>query len=156
MIAFNYILAQYTPFYFIRTSKFSAEAELFLTFWQFQPQIVFKLSLFSDLTFPNSTKLPYWSSFTIILLQSWTDSKKKPLYRACMQRVGAFKFLLPFSAAFKKWKKWLEMLLWTYMYISICVQEWKEILTVVWSNFRLVIVISLFLISGQISNWVLL
>ena len=40
-----------------------------------------------------------------------------------MQRVGAFKFLLLFSTAFEKWKKRLEMLLWIYMYISICVQE---------------------------------
>ena len=45
-----------------------------------------------------------------------------------MQRIGAFKFLLPFSVAFKKWKKWLEMLLWTYMYISICKQGLIKIL----------------------------
>ena len=46
-----------------------------------------------------------------------------------------FLFIL-FSAAFKKWKKRLEMLLWTYIYISICVQELNKILKIVWSKFQ--------------------
>ena len=73
-----------------------------------------------------------------------------------MYCVGAFKFLLPLSAAFKKWKKRLEMLLWIYLYISIRVQESNKILKFVCWNFSLVIVFNLFLNFGQISAWVFL
>ena len=49
------------------------------------------------------------------MLQNWTDFKQNVtsviiLYRIMQPvLVGTFKFLLPFSTAFKKWKKWLEM-----------------------------------------------
>ena len=47
------------------------------------------------------------------------------------------KLLLPFSAAFqKKWQDKLEMLLWSYTYISICVQGLTEIPKYVWSQLQ--------------------
>ena len=53
-----------------------------------------------------------------------------------MYHVGAFKSLLPFSAAFENEKMWLEMLPWTYMYISICVKELNKTLKFVSWKFQ--------------------
>ena len=51
------------------------------------------------------------------------------------------------------------MLLWTYMYILICVQELDRIFKLVWLKFQpgdCSYVISLFLIFGQTPVWVFL
>ena len=75
-----------------------------------------------------------------------------------MQRIGEFKFLLPFLAAFKKMKKAVRNVI---MNLHACTTQsgyknLKKVLKLSDQNFNPVIVRSLFLIFAQILVWVFL